>query len=524
LHTIGTDAVIIQDMGILEMELPPIPIFASTQTHNYEPDKITFLENAGIKRIILARELSLEQIAGIRKKTNVELEFFVHGALCVCFSGQCYFSQATTGRSANRGACSQPCRMQYSLLDKTGRVLVKDKYLLSLKDLNLSAFLNQMIDAGISSFKIEGRLKDINYVKNITAYYRKKLDAIIEGDADLAKASSGKVHLTFEPDPNKTFNRGYTDYFFNSHDQKLSSMLTQKSIGQFVGVVTNVHSDCFEIAAKERIVSGDGICFFAEDEELMGMLINKVENDRIYPEEMNGLFKGTRIYRNKDRQFIKELAHDGTTRKISVSIRTAIENNDIVITACDEDNIEAIHKEQFEKVCSDNPIRNAEIIEKQLKKSGDTIFTIDKIEINSIKHYFFPVSRLNELRRRVLKTLEENRVAAYPVQRIAMTKNSVPYPKSTVDYTGNVTNRKSLDFYNRHGAEVIEDGFEMIDTINGKIIMTTKYCIKHELDICPLKNGKTPEIKDPLYIQDCKNRFRLHFDCEQCQMNIIKEK
>ena len=523
LYDSGIDALIIQDMGILEMDIPPVQLFASTQTHNYEPDKIAFLESTGIKRIILARELSFPQISEIRKRTNVDLEFFVHGALCVCFSGQCYFSQATTGRSANRGGCSQPCRMQYSLSDATGKVIVKDKYLLSLKDLNLSAFLRQMIDAGITSFKIEGRLKDISYVKNITAYYRKKLDAIIEGDTGLSKSSSGKVTLTFEPDPEKTFNRGYTDYFFNTADQKLSSMLTQKSIGQYIGVVAKLSSDYFEVASKERIVNGDGICFFDREDELMGMLVNKVENNRIYPEDMTGLFAGTKIYRNRDKQFVKELSNDSTTRKIAVTIALAIEDNDVVITAFDEDNIESVFREKYEFVTSDNPQRNADTIGKQLRKSGDTIFTVDNVEIESIANYFFPVSILNEWRRQVLKTLEEKRIASYEIQKVPLMKNPIPYPRTTINYSGNVTNAKSLDFYKRHGAEVTEKGFELLDNIDGKIIMTTKYCIKHEMDICPLKVGKTPGITEPLYIQDCKNKFRLHFDCEKCQMNIIKE-
>ena len=523
LYNIGIDAIIIQDMAILEMDIPPVPLFASTQMHNYEPESIAFLESTGMSRIILARELSLQQIAGIRSKTNVDLEFFVHGALCVCFSGHCYFSQATTGRSANRGACSQPCRMQYSLTDKDDKVLVKDKYLLSLKDLNLSAFLYQMIEAGITSFKIEGRLKDISYVKNITAYYRKKLDAIIDGNPSLSKASSGTVHFTFEPDPEKTFNRGYTDHFLLGEDQKRSSMLTQKSIGKFIGIVSRIGSDYFEVASNERIINGDGICFFDKDDDLKGMLINKVENNRIYPEEFSGIFVGSRIYRNKDKQFMKELADDGTERKIVAQVFLHIENEKIVIAVRDEDNIEAEIIEPFEKTPADSPERNAEIIEKQFKKSGDTIFTISKVAAEDVKNFFFPVSKLNELRRTILARLEEKRRTSYQQARISRSKNDNPYPATSLDHTSNVTNKKSADFYKRHGVEHIEKGFELLDNVNGKVIMTTKYCIKHELDICPLKVGETPEIKEPLYIRDCKNKFRLQFDCANCQMNIIKE-
>lgn len=519
----GIDAIIVQDMSILEMEIPPVPIFASTQTHNFDPERIKFLADTGIQRIILARELSNEQIKEIHAQTNVDLEFFVHGALCVCYSGQCYLSAETTGRSANRGECSQPCRMEYSLIGKDGQILVKDKYLLSLKDLNLSDHLFELIRSGITSFKIEGRLKDISYVKNITAYYRKKLDAIIDGDENLQRASSGRVSLTFEPDPDKTFNRGYTEHFFDGTESKHSSMDTQKAIGKYVGKVSSMHPGYFEIKAEDKIVNGDGLCFFDKENELRGMLVNKIETNKIYCENTEGLQAGTKIYRNKDKNFIKELSAPSAKRKIQASIGAWISNGNILITANDEDN-NAI---QIEVALNASPAtdiqKNSEMLERQFKKSGETLFNVTDVHLEEIQHYFFPVSKINELRREVLQLLLEKRIRSYKRKTSSIRKSDIPYPDKKLDYRANVVNAKSLEFYKRHGVEISESGFEELDNTDGKILMTTKYCIKNELDVCPLKRKNIPPAYEKLYLHDGKNKFRLTFDCAKCEMHVLKD-
>jgi putative protease len=523
LDAAGIDAVIIQDMSILEMDIPPVPLFASTQTHNFDIDRIKFLAETGIQRIILARELSNEQIKSIHGQVNAELEFFVHGALCVCFSGQCYMSAETTGRSANRGECSQPCRMEYSLIGKDGRVLLKDKYLLSLKDLNLSDNLFELIRSGITSFKIEGRLKDINYVKNITAYYRKKLDAIIDGDESLQRASSGRVLLNFEPDPEKTFNRGYTEHFFTGTESKRSSMDTQKAIGKFIGTVTNITSEYFEIKTEETIVNGDGLCFFDNKNELRGMFVNKIEGIKIYCDNSEELKGGSKIYRNKDKIFLKDLSANSAKRKIQASIGAWINNGNVLITASDEDGNDAQVEIKLDVAPATDVLKNSEVLEKQFKKSGDTIFTITDVHLEQIQSYFFPTSKINELRREVLKQLLEKRVRSYARKSAAIIKNNTPYPDKKLDYRANVVNAGSLEFYTRHGVEITEQGFETLDNTNGKILMTTKYCIKNELDVCPLKNKNIPAGYDKLYLRDGKNTYRLQFDCSACEMHILKD-
>ncbi len=522
LDAVGIDAIIVQDMGILEMELPPVPIFASTQTHNYDLERIKFLADTGIRRIILARELSNEQIKLIHDQIKVDLEFFVHGALCVCYSGQCYLSAETTGRSANRGECSQPCRMEYSLIGKDGQTLVKDKYLLSLKDLNLSEHLFDLINSGITSFKIEGRLKDISYVKNITAYYRKKLDAIIDGNKNLRRASSGCVSLSFEPDPDKTFNRGYTEHFFSGISLKHSSMDTQKAIGKYIGKVRNIENNFFEISTEEKIVNGDGLCFFDSEHELRGMAVNRVEQNKIFCENMDGLKPGIKIYRNKDKDFVKRLSAPSAIRKIQASISAWMENGKVYITANDEDGNSAEIEIHVEVQPAADVQKNRDMMDKQFKKSGDTIFTITDVYLEQIQNYFFPISKINEFRREILQALVDKRIKDYQRDSTAIVKNSTPYPEKQLDYRANVVNAKAAEFYRRHGAEISETGFEVLENTDGKTLMTTKYCIKGELDVCPLINKNVPPAYEKLHLSDGKNRFRLKFDCVKCEMHVLK--
>lgn len=518
LYGIGTDALIIQDMGLLELDLPPIPIFASTQTHNYNIETIKFLEGIGITRVILARELSLEQIRNISANINIELESFIHGALCVCFSGQCYLSYAVSGRSANRGECSQPCRHSYSLLDADGNTIIKDKHLLSLRDLNLSAHIGDLINAGISSFKIEGRLKDINYVKNITAWYRQRIDSVINGNQKLAKASGGKVYFGFTPDPAKSFNRGFTEYFYSGKADKISSPDTPKSIGEYVGTNSLINKKGFGITTDKYLVNGDGICYFDAAGTLCGMNINNIENNFVYTDQPPDALPGTKVFRNYDHTFNKQLLADKTVRKIGIRFIVEGQKDAIHIRLQDEDGISVSLTEMYP--ANTGSVTNSEIIKRQLSKTGNTIFETEEVLISSPVESHLSASFLNDLRRRLLDILELQRLQQYARLEAAVTKNSVQYPHTTLDYRGNVVNGYSRAFYKRHGVETIQDGFELQKSATGRIVMTTKYCIKKELDMCPFEKKHSVLFKDPLYLKDTKRKYELIFDCAKCGMNL----
>ncbi|HOQ49637.1 MAG TPA: U32 family peptidase, partial [Candidatus Kapabacteria bacterium] len=374
LYDAGIDAIIIQDTAFLMMDLPPIQIFASTQMHNYELERIKFFDKIGISRFILARELNLKQIQEIRENIKAELEFFVHGALCVGLSGRCYASFHSTGYSGNRGECKQICCLRYDLFDAKGNTIIKQKHLLSLKDLNLSDYLEKLVDAGISSFKIEGRLKDINYVKNITAFYRKKIDELIERKQDIKKTSKGNIYLHFEPNPARTFSRGFTNYFIDDNHSKKANFETPKSIGQFIGVVSKVDKNKILIDTNEVIHNADGLCYFTEN-GLEGFLVNKVENKWVIPNKQLKIEIGVKIYRNQDYEFEKLLSQNKTRRKLPIDIELNIENEYLKIKYLYED-MYAESKIAFET--SSNP-KQIDIIENQLRKTNDTPFEIKNL-------------------------------------------------------------------------------------------------------------------------------------------------
>ncbi|MDX9695883.1 MAG: U32 family peptidase [Bacteroidales bacterium] len=521
LYQIGTDAIIIQDLGILELNLPPIQIFASTQTNNYAWQKVKFLEDAGIQRVILARELSLEQIQEIKSKTNVDLEFFVQGALCVSFSGQCFFSHAIGKGSANRGTCAQPCRSYYSLLDKNGKVLVKNKFLLSLKDLNLSGYIEEMIDAGISSFKIEGRLKDINYVKNNTAHLRKQIDEVIIKRTDLTRASSGYIEIDFVPDPEKTFNRGFTSYFLNGRNKDVASPNTQKSIGKMVGRVKSVASNYFVIDSETNLNNADGICFFDNNDDLQGTTVNRVENNKIFVDDTSLLTTGTIIYRNYDHNFNKQLNTSKTARKINARVLIRESERGIIVIAEDEDQ----NKIEFEEIIEKNRAINKEkaeiTIKNQFAKSGDSVFKVTSVDLELNNPLFFPISVLNDLRRKTIQLLESERLCNYPRVKKEIEKTSHSYPDQFIDYKGNVLNSKAVSFYKRHGVKMIENAFEAQTDFADKEIMITKHCIKYQLGLCPKHDKSTNKIEEPLFLADNNRKYKLEFDCKQCAMKVI---
>ena len=522
LHEAKVDALIIQDMGILEMELPPIPLFASTQCDIRTPEKALFLEKVGFQRLILARELSLTQIEKIRAKTKVDLETFVHGALCVSYSGQCYLSQALCNRSGNRGQCAQPCRMRYDLVDNNGKSIAKNQHLLSLKDFNLSASLEELAEQGIASFKIEGRLKDASYVQNITAYYRGKLDELITKFPEkYTRASVGTCQINFTPNPVKTFNRTFTDYFLHGRPAQLTSFDTEKSRGEYMGKIKTLSNYFFTLdKSKATFTPGDGICFLSATGEFSGTNVNKFQDGKIFPHKLDGLAVGMEIWRNLDHAFEKILAQNPPERKIGVSLALVESTDGFLLTATDADGLNAEVTLTCEKIPAKDSIKSQATIREQLAKSGETIFMIRKIKIKTAQAYFFPIKTLNTLRRDVLAKLHEMRLEKARPQEHKIRPNTSSFPQTKLDYRANIANRFARKFYERHGAAVGELAYELQDSPPEKEIARTKYCLRHELGHCLKKNPG--DFKLPLFLKNQKNTIRLEFDCANCEMRLLK--
>jgi len=533
LYAIGADALIIQDTALLELDLPPIPLFASTQMHNHTPERVAFLEKVGIQRVILARELSLEQIKHIRARTSLELETFVHGALCVSYSGQCYMSYALGGRSGNRGQCAQPFRRPYQLIDGNGQSVLKEKrYLLSLRDLNLSDHLDRLLDAGVRSFKIEGRLKDKTYVMNVVGHYRQKLDEILENRArqgsSLRPAASGRVIFAFTPDPRKPFNRGSTTYSRAGRHAPVGSPDTPKSIGEPLGRVVKLNRASFVLEPGPAVQRGDGLCFFDAKRELTGTQVNDVQGRTIFPEKMDGLAVGTLVYRNHDRAFLSALEKSATERKIGVRFRLAETVNGIALFAQDEDGNEAMRAVTIEKTAAEKPEQALATIEKQLRKLGGTPFACSFVRIDLPQALFIPIGVLNGLRRDALDDLLRQRVENYPrltvpAARGAAAAGDVRYPTTELTFEGNVLNARAEAFYRRHGVTQIEPAAESGLDMRGRRVMTTKHCIKHQMGWC-VKYGAPKDAerpREPLSLVDEQgNVYPLRFDCKKCVMEV----
>ncbi len=520
---LGADGLIIQDVGLLELDLPPIPLIASTQMHNNTLEKVQFLEAVGFKRVILARELSLDDIASIRKKTRIELETFVHGALCVSYSGQCYMSQAATGRSGNRGVCAQPCRFRYTLTDGKGNVIGKQKYLLSLKDMNRMKALPDLIAAGVTSFKVEGRYKGIDYVKNVTAAYRQAIDRFISGHQEYCRASSGASEFSFSPHLEKTFNRGYTQYFISGKREKAASVDTQKSTGKYIGTVSGIGKDFFQIDQHD-LHNGDGLCFFTKQGDLAGFRIDRIDNKKIYPNKMQGLKIGTRLYCNHDKAFTQILKKTSARRKIAVEMSFTQEDTLIRLIVRDEDGNEAIAIKEALFNPSRNPSQTKEQVRTHCFSTGNTPYRVAKLAIHPRQPGFLPVSLLNGIRREVLETLSWIRLEKYPRHIAALTVNNTPYPEKKMDYRANAFNEKARQFYKRHGVDSIEPAFETLSDTVGKTVMTARYCIRYQMDLCHKENKSDRHSEGPLRITDGHHTYRLEFDCRQCRMSVILEK
>jgi len=519
LYEAGADAVIIQDMGLLETSLPPIPLFASTQTDNTTPEKVLFLEKAGFKRVILARELSLCEIKAIREQTAVELEAFVHGSLCVSRSGQCYLSYALGGRSGNRGECAQPCRKAYGVTDADGNAVDAGKYPLCLKDLNLSKRLGSLLDAGITSFKIEGRLKDRAYVRNVVAAYRSELDKAL-AKREMKKASSGQSFIKFIPDLSKTFNRGYTQYFLDGNPKDIASPDTPKFIGEPLGPAYNIKLGSFQVRGQEKLHSGDGICYFDKEGNLTGSLINGIKDGRVRADNLKGMDNGTLLNRNFDRLYINAVEKSQCARKFAVSMEFSECEKGFLLSAEDELGRKAETLWKGKKSSAKKPELAAETIQKQLSKFGETDFYLKDLSVNMSKPYFLPVSALNDLRRETLEKIEKQDYG-YERPSAPIKPTEHPYPAEELDFSANVMNGKAADFYKRHGVKKIQKAAELGSSLDGKPLMTMKYCIRRRLGLCK----KNKEKAGPLFLKDEKgNTLRMEFNCGQCLINLYAEK
>ena len=518
LYKIGVDALIIQDMAILEMDLPPIVIHASTQANNRDAKHVKFLADAGMKRAVLARELNLDQIREIHEATDIELEFFVSGALCVSFSGNCYMSVANGERSANRGSCAQNCRLPYQLIDGKGETLISNSHLLSIIDLDLSDQLPNLIEAGITSFKIEGRLKDIVYVKNNTSFLRKKLDAFLAENGDnYEKASSGRTFYNFEPQMDRSFNRGYTDYFVNKRKEKIGSWESPKSQGQYIGKLLEIKGKGYVIENFEELNNGDGLYFINEEGVADGVQINVILNNLVIPNTFKPLPLGTVIYRNSDAEFNKMVERENSAvRKIGVSLYFSETAEGFQLLAIDEDG----HQYSSTLTSAKELARTEESvipnIKKNLTKTGNTPFEVDAMEVAFSQNWFLPTSKVNEIRREVLEELAEIRVRDYHREEFQIEKTNHPYPVQKLDFMYNVANHMAREFYQRHGVTEIEKAFELQWDPGKSRVMTTKYCVKYELGKCARFQRATmgEKLTEPLTLKHGEVEYNLRFICK----------
>ena len=524
----GADALIVQDMGLLEVDLPPIQLHASTQCDIRTPQKARFLEDVGFSQLVLARELSLPEIGAISDKTAATLEFFVHGALCVSYSGQCYLSHATTGRSANRGDCSQACRLPYSLADQDGRTIAADKHLLSLKDNDQTANLRALINAGIRSFKIEGRLKDLSYVRNVTAHYRQQLDRIIDGTPELRRGSAGRCSFFFVPRPEKTFNRGATDYFVNARNPDIGAFDSPKFIGEKVGAVSRLGRSSFEVATALTLHNGDGLTYFA-GKELVGLRVNLAEpigaGYRLSPALIDGrlpagLKPGTTIYRNHDQDFERQLGRKTAERRIPVALRLEETADGFALSIADDAGIAAVATLAQAREPAQNAERALAALRENLGKLGNTIYAAATIELALSAPWFIPASALNALRREAVAALDAARESARrrPERRAAV-EPPARYPDTALSYLGNVYNQKSRAFHEKHGVEVIEPAYECRQEKGEVSLMITKHCLRYSFNLCPRQvSGIRPE---PLVLINGNEKLTLRFDCKRCEMHVI---
>jgi putative protease len=522
LYRAGVDALIVQDMALMQMHLPPIPLHASTQMDNRSPEKVKFLAEAGFRQVVLARELSLREIQTIHRQVpEVALEVFVHGALCVSYSGQCYVSEHCYGRSANRGECAQFCRLAFDLVDQEGTVIRRQQHLLSLKDLNQSDRLEELLDAGATSLKIEGRLKDVAYVKNVTAYYRQQLDALFRRRPEYGPASAGHVKYTFTPQLDKSFSRGFTHYFLDGRVPAISQPATPKSMGEEMGVVKELRGHSFNVAGVKPWNNGDGACFINEQGRMEGFRVNRVENNRLFPQEMPRIKPRTILYRNFDQEFERLLAKPSAERRIPISLHLEEYPLGFTLTLDDLEGGRVTLAMTAPKELARTP--QTDNLRTQLGKLGGTPFEAQRIDIDLADQWFIPASQLADLRRRAVEQLLAVRRIRYRQEVQRMPETHHPYLTKDLTYAGNVMNRQAAAFYRAHGVERIVPAYELQPAADA-VLMTCKHCLRYALGGCPVHHQKKLPYREPYYLVSADGkRFRLHFDCKNCQMKLFRE-
>jgi len=538
----GADALIVQDMGLLQLDLPPIQLHASTQTDIRTPEKARFLQDVGFSQMVLARELDLRQIRAIAEACpRTTLEFFVHGALCVAYSGQCYLSHAHTGRSANRGDCSQPCRLPYTVTDAAGGIVAHDKHVLSMKDNNQSANLEALVDAGIRSFKIEGRYKDMGYVKNITAHYRQELDALLERRPDLQPASSGRCSFAFTPDPDRNFNRESTDYFVNGRQMDIGAFDTPKHAGLAIGHVTKVGADHFEAELDDpagELHNGDGLTWLDLQKELVGMQANVVarlpgpgNRWRVEPNqpiaELKDLRSKPALHRNRDMAWDRLLERKSADRLIGVWMTLRDAPGGLRLEVVDERGFEAAAEAALELQPARDAERGLAALREHLSKLGGTIFTLRELRLDTAQPWFVPASRLNGLRRDVLERLEAVRQEQREIlPRAVPVDPPAPYPDDSLSYLANVYNQPAHDFYAKHGVKVIEAAYESHEELGDVSLMITKHCVRWSMSLCPKQAKGVTGVQgtvraEPLTLRNGSEVLTLRFDCKPCEMHVV---
>ncbi|MFZ6044570.1 U32 family peptidase [Pseudomonas sp. CR3202] len=541
LYDAGVDALIVQDMGVLELDIPPIELHASTQTDIRTLERARFLDKAGFSQLVLARELNLKQIRAIADETDAAIEFFIHGALCVAFSGQCNISHAQTGRSANRGDCSQACRLPYTLKDDQGRVVAFEKHLLSMKDNNQSANLSALVDAGVRSFKIEGRYKDASYVKNITAYYRQRLDGILEGRPDLARASSGRTDHFFVPDPDKTFHRGSTDYFVSERKIDIGAFDTPTFTGLPVGQVEKVGKRDLIAVTHEPLTNGDGLNVLVK-REVVGFRANiadlkgEFEEDgekrwryRVEPNEMPAALSRLRpnhpLSRNLDHNWQQALLKTSAERRIGLDWKASLREERLELTATSEEGVSTTVGLDGPFGAANKPEQALEQLRDLLSQLGTTAYFAKDIELDAPQAYFIPASQLKALRREAIEALTEARVAAHP--RGSRKAVSVPppvYPEAHLSFLYNVYNQKARDFYHRYGVQLIDAAYEAHEETGEVPVMITKHCLRFSFNLCPKQAKGVTGVRTkvaPMQLVHGDEVLTLKFDCKPCEMHVV---
>lgn len=518
----GVDALIIQDMAYLELDLPPLPLHASTQAACDSPGKVAFLAGQGLTRAILARELSLDEIRAIHAASDIELEGFVYGALCVGESGQCYLSGAICDRSGNRGECAQPCRAPWNLVAPGGRVLMRDAHLLSIKDLDLSDHLEELAEAGLTSFKIEGRLKDADYVKNVVSHLRRRLDAVLDRRPEWARASLGRATHAFAPDPAKTFQRGHSTYRLQGERQPMGNPETGKHLGEFVGTVRSIQADRLVLDRVAGLHPGDGLAF-VDGAEAAGTVVNAVEGSQVFVQDPSRIRPGTRLHRNMDLHWLKALRGAKVERRIPVTASLVFTEGAVTLRLEDEAGFGAEARAQGEFGPARDPGAAARAIREALERMGDSPFALAGLEAET---RFVPVSRLNALRREATAALEELRRAPRPRQAPRPASAPAPLPATELDFTWNVANRAARAFYERAGARVLEPAAELQSDLRGRVVMTTRHCLRYELGWCAIHPNAEPwkdmaEPVGPLFLENGPTRLECRFDCARCRMELI---